>query len=97
MIKIFKTIKFKFIFSTLILILFSVGIPSYFLMNQFKENFEQRSKLMIHSSLDVVMRVMYDKMMSSDKKDVQKIIDEISQNESVNIIRVFDEAGKILF
>ncbi|MCK5032443.1 MAG: HAMP domain-containing histidine kinase [Calditrichia bacterium] len=93
----FKTIKYKFIFSTITLILIGVGIPSIFLINQFKENFEQRSKLMIKSTLDVVLQGMYDKMMSSDKKDVQNIIYEISQNESVDNIRVFNETGKILF
>ena len=93
----FKTIKYKFIFSTITLILIGVGIPSVFLINQFKENFEQRSKLMIKTTIDVVLQGMYDKMMRSDKKDVQNIINEISQNESVDNIRVFNESGKILY
>jgi len=97
MTRLFSTIKFKFIFLTLILILLSVGIPSVFLINQFKENFEQRSKVMIYSTLDVVLRLMYDKMMTSDKKDVQASIDEIAGNESVNVIRIFSESGKILY
>lgn len=92
-----KTIRYKFIFSTLTLILISVGIPSIFLINQFRENFEQRSKLMINTTFDVVLRVMYDKMMSSDKKDVQDIISEISKNKSVDNIRVFNEIGTILY
>jgi len=52
---------------------------------------------MIKTTLDVVLRVMYDKMMNSDKKDVQSIINEISQNESVDNIRVFNESGEILY
>ena len=38
----FNTVKSKFITITLLLISASVAIPSIFLMNQFKENFEQR-------------------------------------------------------
>ncbi len=93
----FKTIKNKFIFSTLVLILASVGIPSFFLFQQFKANFDQRSTLMIKTTIDVVMRGMYDAMTTEEHKDVQDIIKDISLNPGVDHIRVFNEKGKILY
>lgn len=93
----FKTIKTKLIFTTLLLIIISVGVPSYFLMDQFKQNFEQRSAIMIKSTFDVVMRGIYDRMLTKDHGDVQSIVDEISMNPSVNHIRIIDENTKVLY
>jgi signal transduction histidine kinase len=92
-----KTLKSKFIAITLILIIISVGIPSLFLMNQFKKNFDQRSEIMIKSALDVVVRGVYDKMLTTDHDDVQLIINEISQNASIGHIRIIDKEGYILY
>ena len=93
----FKTIKSKFITITLILIVFSVGIPVLFLMNQFRENFDQRSEIMIKSAWDVVIHGIYDKMMTSENKDIQEIIDEITKNPSVDHIRIIDENAIVLY
>jgi len=93
----FKTVKSKFIGITLILIIISVGIPSFFLINQFKQNFDQRSEIMIKSSLDVVIRGIYDRMMTDDHEDVQLILSELSKNESIDHIRIINRDGSILF
>lgn len=92
----FKTLKSKFISITLLLIILSVGIPSIFLLDQFKQNFDQRSTLMIKSTLDIVVSAIYDQMMS-DKKDIQSIINEISKNPSVDHIRIIDKEGNIKY
>jgi two-component system, NtrC family, sensor kinase len=93
----FKTVKSKFIGITLILIIISVGIPFLFLIDQFKQNFDQRSEIMIKSSLDVVIRGIYDKMMTDDHEDVQLILSELSKNESIDHIRIINKDGSILF
>ena len=46
-----KTIKSKFIFFSILLISLSVGIPNYFLIRQFQENFRERSELYLNSSV----------------------------------------------
>lgn len=75
----------------------SVSIPSIFLINQFRENFEQRSTVMLKSALDVVLRGINDKMLTEDHKNVQQILLDISQNETVDHIRIIDTNGTILF
>lgn len=92
-----RTIKSKFIFTTLLLIIVSAGIPSYFLMIQFRENFEQRSSIMIKAALDVVLRGIYDKMKTTDHKDVQAIMNDISQNPSVDHVRIINENAIVIY
>lgn len=93
----FKTLKSKFITITLLLIIISVGIPSLFLINQFKLNFDERSALMIKSTLDIVVRSIYDRMMTDEHKDIRSIITDIANSPSVDHIRIIDRAGNIRY
>jgi methyl-accepting chemotaxis protein len=93
----FKTINSKFIFFTITFILIIVGTPIGFLVIQFRENFEQRSRIMVESTMDVVNRSITNAMMSGEQKQVQTIVENISHNEGVDHLRIFSENGKILF
>ena len=73
-----KTIKTKFILSTILFILLVVGIPLTFLMNQFAENFHQRSTIMLDATMDMLRYGLDNAMMRGSNKNVQGIVDEIS-------------------
>ena len=92
-----KTINTKFIFFTTIFILLSVGIPTYFLIMQFRENFSQRSKVMLEITLDTFLAGLDDAMMLGEQKRIQHIIEKVSLIESVEHLRVFDMSGNIHF
>jgi len=93
----FKTINSKFIAFTIIFILLSVGIPTLFLIIQFRENFEQRSKIMLETALDTFMAGLENMMIQSDKKDVQHIIKKVSLGKGVEHLRIFSASGIILY
>lgn len=95
----FKTIKFKFIFFTIIFIIVSVGIPTFFLLTQFKNNFHQRSETMLKTTLEVVHRGLINSMMLKEHQpeNIKKIIRDISQNQSIAHIRIFNKEGNILY
>ena len=48
------SIKTKFIFFALVLIILSIVVPVYFLITQFRENFNQRSVIMLEAALDLL-------------------------------------------
>ena len=52
--KMFKTVKSKFIFFSIFLILITTVIPVYFLIAQLHANFEARSIVMLDTTLDIV-------------------------------------------
>jgi signal transduction histidine kinase len=91
----FKTINSKFIIFTIIFIILSVGIPTVFLITQFRENFKQRSIIMLESTMDVVNSCVRNTMYIGRHKDVQKIIENISINVAVDHIRIFNSEGFI--
>ena len=93
----FKTINSKFIFFTTIFIVLSVGIPTVFLIIQFRENFKQRSLLMLNATLDIFYTGLEHSMMHSRDKDVQHIIEQISTSNIIDHIRLFDKSGRILY
>ena len=66
-------------------------------MDQFKQNFEQRSSIMIKAALDVVLRGFYERMMNHENEDIQAIINDVSQNPSVDHVRIIDENAIVLF
>jgi signal transduction histidine kinase len=92
-----KTINTKFILFTTIFILLSVGIPTTFLIMQLRENFDQRSKIMLESTIDVVNNCLINAMRQGLQKNIQTILDNISKNESVDHIRLLKKDGQITY
>lgn len=92
-----KTIKTKFILSTILFILLVVGIPLTFLMNQFAENFHQRSTIMLDSTMDMLRYGLDNAMMQGSNKNVQRIVNEISKYDNIDHIRIFNRAGIITY
>jgi len=93
----FKTMNSKFIVFTIIFILLSVGTPTVFLLIQFRENFKQRSVMLLDATLDIFYTGLDHSMMHSHDKDVQHIIEQISSSKIIDHIRVFNEPGVILY
>lgn len=92
-----RTINSRFILFTIIFILLIVGIPTGFLISQFRENFDQRSRIMLESTIDVVNNCLINAMHLGHTKNIQTILDNISRNESVDHIRLFKEDGRITY
>jgi signal transduction histidine kinase len=90
-----KTIKTKFVLFTTIFIIASVGIPTFFLLRQLRENFRQRSRLMLETTLQVVDQGLYLVMMLGEKKNVQQIVEQIAINRGIDHIRLVNADGII--
>ncbi len=96
--KMFKTIKSKFIFVTIFFIILSVGIPTFFLLTQFKNNFHQRSEAMLKATLDVVNNGIINEMsMLGENKNIQNIIDYIAELNSISHIRIITKDGTVKY
>ena len=93
----FKTINSKFIVFTIIFILLSVGTPTVFLLMQFRENFKQRSVVMLDATLDIFYTGLDYSMMQSHDRDVKHIIEQISSSKIIEHIRVYNESVTILY
>lgn len=93
----FKTIRARFVVSAVVFILVSVGIPTYILLNQFKENFNQRSVMMLESTVDILRYGLHTAMMQGDQKNIKQVLKNINETNGVKHIRIFNESGVIRF
>ena len=89
------SVKSKFIFFSLFLILLTTVIPMYFLVIQLKSNFRERSEIMLHTTVDVVRYSLKLAMMTGKQKDLENIIQDISKREGVFHIRIFNKEGNV--
>lgn len=92
-----RTLKTKFVLTTIFFVSVTVGTPTYFLIQQFKKNFHQRSVVLLETTLDMLGYGLNNAMLLGEEKNVQNIIENISRNKNVHHVRIFDEDGKILF
>ena len=93
----FKTISVRFVVSAVVFILVSVGIPTYILLNQFKENFNQRSILMLESTVDILRYGLHTAMMQGEQKNIEQVLKNINETNGVKHIRIFNRSGVIRF
>ncbi len=93
----FRTINSKFIFFTIIFIMLSVGLPTTFLIRQFRANFEQRTSALLETTMEVVHGDVVNVMLKYDHKRVQDIIDKIMRYKIIRHLRFFDTVGNIRF
>jgi signal transduction histidine kinase len=93
----FKSVKSKFISFTLILILLGVGGPTTFLILQFRENFRQRSVVMLETTMEVMYNGLNSVMMLGNQKNIQHILDNLAKNKNVHHIRIFRKDGTIRY
>lgn len=91
-----KTIKSKFIVSSILFITLVVGIPIMFLIQQFKSNFEERSRIMLGSTIEVTMRGLSNSMMMGEK-NISKILSEIESSKNVNQVVIFNSDNIVLY
>ncbi|MBN1409134.1 MAG: HAMP domain-containing protein [Calditrichaceae bacterium] len=92
----FRTIKSKFVTITVLFILLSVGIPTTFLIYQFRENFKERSYIMVETTIDVILNCI-NRSMLREEKNIQQIVNQYAENDYIKHIRVFDHDGIILY
>lgn len=91
------SVRGKFIIFSTLFITLSVGIPLFFLINQIDRNFDQRSRAMLITTLDMLHYGLYHVMTIGEHKNVQGIVDGISLNNSIRHLRLFDHSGRILY
>jgi signal transduction histidine kinase len=91
----FKTIKSKFIVSSVLFITLVVGIPILFLIQQFKKNFEERSRIMLTATMEVTERGLSNSMMQGNK-NLSSILAEIEASNNVDHVVIFDENDIVL-
>jgi len=91
------SVRGKFILFSTLFITVTVGIPLFFLVNQIDKNFEQRSKAMLMTTLDMLHFGLYHVMTIGEHKDVQGIVDGISLNTSIKNLRLYTHSGEILY
>ncbi|MEJ2053290.1 MAG: ATP-binding protein [Calditrichaceae bacterium] len=92
----FKTIRSKFVTATLLFILLSVGIPTTFLIYQYRQNFMERAYMMVSTTIDILINSINHSMLQEDK-NIQSIVSQYSGNNYITHIRIFNNEGKILY
>ena len=90
-----QSIKSKFIFFSVFLILLTTVLPLSFLIGQLRENFEDRSIVMLNTTMEIVRYGLKFAMMSGNPEDLENVINELSRKEGIYHIRIFNSEGII--
>jgi signal transduction histidine kinase len=69
----------------------------YYLIKQARKNFEDRSLVMLNTTLDIVRYSLKYAMMTGHPKDLQNVINGISLKEGIHHIRIYDKEGIIRY
>src|SRR4030042_1917896 len=93
----FRTVKSKFTLFSIIFIVVSVSAPMYFLLLQFRQNFNQRSIIMLETTVDILTSGLDNIMMLGYQKNIQHVVEKISHNKDINHVRIFNIDGMILY
>ncbi len=83
-----KSIKTKFIFFALVLIVLSLVVPVYFLITQFRENFHQRSVIMLDATLDLLNYTIDNAMMQGEQKNIQDLVENLGRRKGIDYVRI---------
>ncbi|MGA8266055.1 MAG: ATP-binding protein [Ignavibacteriaceae bacterium] len=93
----FRTIRSKFIFLSIAIIVAGVVIGNLLIITQLKENFHKQTSLMLETTLDIFRQGLNNEMMMNKDKNIQHILDELSKNDHIDHIRIIDPSGLIRF
>jgi signal transduction histidine kinase len=93
----FRTIRSKFIFLSIAIIVTGVVIGNILIITQLKENFHKQTSLMLETTLDIFRQGLNTEMMMNKDKNIQHILDELSKNDHIDHIRIIDPSGLIRF
>lgn len=97
MAKMVKSIKLRFIFFVFLITFVSVGFPTIFLLRQFQKNFQERSSIMLETTLNVIKNGLTTMMLSGEDKNIRQILLRLAKNKNIDHIRIFDNSGKIIY
>ena len=93
----FMTIRSKFIITSVLFVILSAGIPIYILIHQFSENFNQRSRIMMKATTQLLHYELYNSMMQGSDKNIEDITARLGNFDNIEHIRIFDEDGLIKY
>ncbi|MBU0561738.1 MAG: methyl-accepting chemotaxis protein, partial [Bacteroidetes bacterium] len=92
----FKSIKSRFVFLSVLFVIISTGIPLHFLVNQLRNNFEERSKIMLSVTVDMFLFGIESSMFIGEHNQIQSIIETLIENQNIHHVRLFCKNGFIL-
>jgi signal transduction histidine kinase len=92
----FKSLNSKFTMILLLFIIMTVGLPTAYLVLQFRQNFSDRSQLLISESIDLLDLCLNKSMLEGDK-DIQNILIDHARSKNIARIRIYDSKGKIKY
>lgn len=93
----FKSVKSKFISFSILLIIVTAVMPMYFLLKQLRNNFNDRSIIMLDTTSEIVRYGLKAAMMTGHPEDLRDVIKALSMKEGVYQIRIIDRTGKIRY
>jgi len=93
----FTTIRSKFIFIAVTIIIAGVTISNILIIRQLKENFQNQTELMLETTLDVMHNGLYNEMMTGKKKNIQLVVDNLARNDRIDHIRIINKKGIIKY
>lgn len=80
-----------------LMLLIVVGFPVSFFVYQLDKNYNEFSINMIETASQVVYQFIYDGMMKNDSTIIQKNLEILSMDPSIQLVRLYRPTGRILF
>ncbi len=93
----FQTLKFKLMFFITLLLIVVVGLPLGFFVYQLDRNYKDFSINMIETASQVVYQYIFDGMMKNDSLMIQKNLELLAMEPTIQLVRIYRPCGTILF
>lgn len=93
----FISLKFRMLllFFTLMLVVIGVLMSIFFL--EMRVNYRMFSRSMIHSTAKIVYQSIYDDMMSNNRQHIQRTLELLALEPTINMVRIYRPSGTVLF
>lgn len=92
-----STLKFRLMTLITAMLLLIVGAPIGLYVNQMDKNYQVFSENMIETTSQVIYQFLYEAMLKNDKADVQKYLELISHEPTIDLARIYNTNGKVIF
>ncbi len=89
----FKSLKTLFITFTTLLILVTVGIPTYLLISKLRDNFQETYKYMVNMTVDIIRCDVSHAMMDGRPEKLTFFVNKIAQLNSVYRVSIINPEG----
>lgn len=93
----FYTLKFRLMLLITLVLLVVVGLPMMHIVLFLDRNYHEFSTNMIETTAQIVYQYIYDGMMKNDSLSIQKNLELLAMEPTIELLRIYKPSGTIIY